>query len=67
MAHAVINDPRRFIACTEVEKNTVSEKILKNIGTELKIGTDSDANLFINFKWPNIEACTTNLSLYSTF
>jgi hypothetical protein len=24
--------------------------------TELKIGTDGDENLFINFKWPNIYA-----------
>jgi hypothetical protein len=33
---------------------TVSEKNIKykNIGTELKIGTDSDENLFINIKWP---------------
>jgi hypothetical protein len=27
------------------------KKILKNIGTELIIGTDGDENLFINFKW----------------
>ena len=55
MARAVvIDDPRPSIACTEVEKTQFKKKIYiyKNIGTELKIGTDGDVNLFINFKWP---------------
>jgi hypothetical protein len=54
MVRAVIDDPRRSIACTEVEKTQFQKKykIFKNIGTELKIRTDGDENLFINFKWP---------------
>jgi hypothetical protein len=53
----LVDDPRRSIACTEVEKTQFQRnyKILKNIGTELKIGTDGDENLFINFKWPKID------------